>query len=197
MPNRRLFLSYFSGLGLATTVFPSVLWGTLQEQKSATVTREMLRTAAAASGLSFTDQQLDRMLGGVNQNLANYEKLRKVELDNSVAPPFYFNPVVPGMKIDRSKKPFRKSIPPRVSRPKNLEDLAFWPVTQLAEMVRTRQVKSIELTEMYLDRLKRYNPKLTCAVTITDDLAKRQASNADKEIAAGRYRGPLHGIPWG
>src|SRR5260370_21054578 len=98
MPNRRLFLSYFSGLGVAETALPSVLWGSLQEQKSATVTRDMLRTAAAASGLSFSDQQLDRMLEGVNRNLANYEKLRKVQLDNSVAPPFYFNPVVPGMK---------------------------------------------------------------------------------------------------
>ncbi|HXB19941.1 MAG TPA: amidase [Candidatus Solibacter sp.] len=197
MPNRRLFLSYFSGLGLASTVFPSVLWGKIQEQRSTTVNREMLRTSAAAAGLTFTDQQLDRMLDGVNRNLVNYEQLRKIRLDNSVAPPFYFNPVVPGMKIDRSKRPFRKSVPPRAIRPKNLEDASFWPVTQLAELVRTRQVKSIELTEMYLDRIKRYDPKLSCVVTLTEELAKRQASDADREIAAGRYRGPLHGIPWG
>jgi Asp-tRNA(Asn)/Glu-tRNA(Gln) amidotransferase A subunit family amidase len=197
MPNRRLFLSYFSSLGLAATAFPKVLWGTLQERQSATVTREMLRTAAAATGLTFTDQQLDRMLEGVNRNLVSYEKLRRVQLDNSIAPPLYFNPLVPGMKIERPNPIFRKSTPPRVTRPKNLEDAAFWPVTQLAELVRTRQVKSIELTEMYLDRIKRYNPKLTCVVTITEELAKRQASDADREIAAGRYRGPLHGIPWG
>ena len=197
MSNRRLFLSYFSGLGLATTIFPRLLWGTLQEHKAATVTKEMLRTSAAAAGLTFTDQQLDRMLEGVNRNLTTYEKLRKIQLDNSVAPPFYFNPVTPGMKIDRTKRAFRKSAPPRAARPKTLEDLAFWPVTQLAELIRTRQVKSIELTEMYLERIKRYNPKLTCVVTITEELAKRQASDADREIAAGRYRGPLHGIPRG
>jgi Asp-tRNA(Asn)/Glu-tRNA(Gln) amidotransferase A subunit family amidase len=197
MPNRRLFLSYFSGLGLATTAFPNVLWGTLQEQRSATVTKEMLRTAAAAAGLTFTDHQLEGMLEGVNRNLASYEKLRRIQLDNSVAPPFYFNPVVPGTKIERPNPIFRQGTPPRVTRPKNLEDAAFWPVTQLAELVRTRQVKSIELTEMYLDRIKRYNPKLTCVVTITEELARRQAGDADREIAAGRYRGPLHGIPWG
>jgi Asp-tRNA(Asn)/Glu-tRNA(Gln) amidotransferase A subunit family amidase len=197
MLNRRLFFSYFSGLGLATTVFPNLLWGALQDNKSAAVTKEMLRTAAAAAGLTFTDQQIDRMLDGVNRNVMVYEKLRKIQLDNSVAPPFYFNPVTPGMKIDHTRRAFRRSAPPRVARPKNLEDIAFWPVTQLAELVRTRQVKSIELTEMYLDRIKRYDPKLTCVVTITEELAKRQANDADREIAAGRYRGPLHGIPWG
>jgi Asp-tRNA(Asn)/Glu-tRNA(Gln) amidotransferase A subunit family amidase len=197
MPDRRSFLAYFSGLGLASTLFPGVLWGTLQERKSATVTKEMLRTAAATAGLVFTDQQLDRMLEGVNRNLAGYEELRKIELDNSVAPPLYFNPVVPGMKIDRAKLPFRMSTPPRVTRPGNLEDAAFWPVTQLAELIRTKQVSSVDLTKMYLDRLKRYDPKLSCVVTLTEELAMRQAHEADREIAAGRYRGPLHGIPWG
>src|SRR5437660_11744788 len=109
MPNRRLFLSYFSGLGLATTIFPSLLWAALQEHKSAIVTKEMLRTSAAAAGLTFTGQQLDQMLEGVNRNLVTYEKLRKIQLDNSVAPPFYFNPLTPGMKIDHTKRTFRKS----------------------------------------------------------------------------------------
>jgi Asp-tRNA(Asn)/Glu-tRNA(Gln) amidotransferase A subunit family amidase len=197
MPDRRSFLAYFSGLGLASTLFPGVLWGTLQERQSTTVTKEMLRTAAATAGLVFTDQQLDRMLEGVNRNLAGYEELRKIELDNGVAPPLYFNPVVPGMKIDRAKRPFRMSTPPRVTRPGNLEDAAFWSVTQLAELIRTKQVSSVDLTKMYLDRLKRYDPKLSCVVTLTEELAMRQAHEADREIAAGRYRGPLHGIPWG
>ena len=82
-------------------------------------------------------------------------------------------------------------------RPRNLEDAAFWPVTELAELVRTRQATSVELTEMYLARLQRYNPTLRCVVTVTDALARRQARDADREIAAGRYRGPLHGVPWG
>jgi Asp-tRNA(Asn)/Glu-tRNA(Gln) amidotransferase A subunit family amidase len=209
LPDRRSFLTYFSALGLSSTLFPGVLWGKLQDQKSAAsatapagtkdpaITKEMLREAAAVAGLSFTDAQLDAMLEGVNKNVSRYEGVRKVQLDNSVAPPLYFNPILPGMKIDRTKRPFRPSQPTHVARPANLEDAAFWPVTQLAELIRTKQVKSVELTKMYLARLKKYNPKLLCAVTITEDLALRQAREADREIAAGRYRGPLHGIPWG
>jgi Asp-tRNA(Asn)/Glu-tRNA(Gln) amidotransferase A subunit family amidase len=101
------------------------------------------------------------------------------------------------MKIDRTRRPFRASAPPRVQRPRNLEDVAFWPVTSLSELVRRRQVTSVELTEMYLARAKRYNPKLKCFVTITDDLALKEARQADQEIAAGKYRGPLQGIPYG
>jgi Asp-tRNA(Asn)/Glu-tRNA(Gln) amidotransferase A subunit family amidase len=196
-PNRRSFLAYFSGLGLSSTLFPGVLWGRLQEQKPPKVTKEMLREAAAVAGLDFTDQQLDSMLDGVNKNIPHFEALRKIPLDNSIAPPLYFNPILPGTKIDRTKRAMRMSEPPHVTRPKNLEDVAFWTVTQLAALVRTRQATSVELTEMYLARLKRYNPKLLCAITLTEDLGMSQAREADKEIAAGRYRGPLHGIPWG
>lgn len=196
-PDRRSFLQYFSGLGLGATLFPGVLWGKLEEQKPAQVTKEMLREAAASAGLTFTDPQLDGMLEGLNKNISHWDELRKVPLANAIAPPLYFNPIVPGMKIDRTKRPFRRSAPPRVVRPRNLEDVAFWQLTELAELIRTRQVKSVELTEMYLARLEKYNPKLLCAVTLTRDLALRQAREADREIAAGRYRGPVHGIPWG
>jgi Asp-tRNA(Asn)/Glu-tRNA(Gln) amidotransferase A subunit family amidase len=195
--NRRGFLGYFSALGLGSTLFPGVLWGRLQDQKPSRVTKQMLRDAAAVAGVEFTDHQLDMMVGGVNKNLPHWDQLRKLPLDNSVAPPLFFNPVVPGMKIDRTKRPFRRSDPPRLTRPRNLEDVAFWQVIQLAELIRTKQVTSAELTEMYLSRIKRLNPKLLCVVTVTEDLAMRQAREADKEITAGRYRGPLHGIPWG
>jgi len=197
LPNRRSFLAYFAGLGLASTVFPGMLLANIEAEKAAQVTTEMLRAAAAAAGLAFTDQQLDKMLDGVNKHLAEYKSLRQIELDNSVAPPFYFNPLVPGVKPDRVKRPLRMSAPPRVTRPRVLEDVAFWPVTQLSELIRSKQVRSVELTEMYLDRIKRYNPKLLCAVTMTEDMAMRQAREADSEITAGHYRGPLHGIPWG
>ena len=203
IPDRRSFLAYFSGLGLTSTLFPGVLWAKLetksaaQQPQPAKITNSMLREAATVAGLTFTDQQLDRMLDGVNKLLPVYADLRKVQLDNSVAPALYFNPILPGIKIDRTKRPTRASTPEQVHRPSNLEDAANWPVTQLAELIRTKQVKSVELTEMYLARMKRLNPKLLCAVTITEDLAMRQARQADQEIAAGHYRGALHGIPWG
>jgi Asp-tRNA(Asn)/Glu-tRNA(Gln) amidotransferase A subunit family amidase len=205
IPDRRSFLAYFSGLGLTSTLFPGVLWANLEKQSAsptpqqqpATITKAILREAATVAGLTFTDQQLDRMLDGVNKLLPVYADIRKAPLDNSVAPALYFNPIVPGIKIDRTKRPTRASTPAQVHRPSNLEDAAYWPVTQLAELIRTKQVKSVELTEMYLARMKRLNPKLLCAITITEDLAMRQARQADQELAAGHYRGPLHGIPWG
>lgn len=205
--DRRSFLAYFSSLGLTSTLFPGVLWArlsegrptdtTLSEAALPQLTKDMLRSAATVAGLEFTDEQLDKMLKGVTENTVKLRELRKVEIDNSVAPPLYFNPVLPGMKIDRTRRLFRASAPPSVQRPPNLEDVAFWPVTSLSELVRTRRVKSVELTEMYLARARRHNPKLKCFVTITDDLALREARQADKEIAAGKYRGPLHGIPYG
>lgn len=207
-PDRRSFIAYFSSLGLSSTLFPGVLWAKLEATKSpipspsespapSVITKPMLRDAAAVAGLAFTDDQLEVMLDGVNKLLPAYEYVRMIKLDNSVAPPLYFNPILPGTPLDRTKRPNRWSAQPSIERPKNLEDAAFWPVTRLSELIRTKQVTSVELTEMYLARLKKYNPQLLCAVTITDDLAMRQARAADEEIAAGRYRGPLHGIPWG
>jgi len=197
MSSRRDFLAYFSSLGLRSTIFPATLWSKFEEQKARSVTKEMLRDAAAVAGLVFSDQQINQMLDDVNRNLARYKALRTVLLENSVAPPLYFNPRVPGMKIDRTKRPFRASAAPKVTRPANLEEIAFWPVTHLAELLRTRQVSSAEMTRMYLSRLHRYNRQLFCAVTITDALATLQAEEADREIAQGKYRGPLHGIPYG
>src|SRR6185503_6316791 len=80
---------------------------------------------------------------------------------------------------------------------KTIDDLAFATVPQLAELIRTRKITSTELTKMYLGRLKRFGPKLLCVVTLTEDLALKQAAAADAEIKRGKYRGPLHGIPWG
>src|SRR5207342_2783681 len=87
--------------------------------------------------------------------------------------------------------------PPTVKRPANLEDVAFWPVTHLASLLERKLVTSTELTKMYLERLKRYQPKLLFYVTLTEELALKQAAAADREIAAGKYKGPLHGMPWG
>src|SRR5690348_14847487 len=150
MPDRRSFLSHFSALGLASTIFPNVLWARMEEEKSSRITKQMLSAAASVSGVTFSDHQLDHMLAGVNQHLAEYDALHQIDLDNSVAPPFYFNPLVPGTKVDRVQRPFQRSARKPASRPRSLEDVAFWPVTQLAELIRTKQVSSVELTEMYI-----------------------------------------------
>src|SRR6266404_5589124 len=193
---RRRFLDHFSGIGLGATLLPGVLWAQVQQEGAQKVTPEMLKDALALSGLSFSEEDQKAMLQGVNRNLTNYEELRNLHIPNDVAPPFYFSALVPGMKVNRTREPLRFSTP-AVKRPANLEDVAFWPVTQLAQLIKTRQATSVELTRMYLARLHKHNEKLNCVVTFLDDVAIAQAKQADADIAAGKYKGPLHGIPWG
>jgi Asp-tRNA(Asn)/Glu-tRNA(Gln) amidotransferase A subunit family amidase len=193
---RRRFLSFFSGMGLGGTLLPGVLWAQLQQEGTQRITQPMLTDALALSGLTFPEEDQRSMLQAANQNLTRYEELRKVHIPNDVAPPFYFSPLTPGMKVNRVRQPFHFSAP-RVKRPANLEDVAFFSVTQLSQLIRTRQVTSVELTQLYLARLHRYNDKLNCVVTFLDDVAMTQAKQADADIRAGKYKGPLHGIPWG
>jgi Asp-tRNA(Asn)/Glu-tRNA(Gln) amidotransferase A subunit family amidase len=195
--SRRGFIAYFAGAGLSSTLLPGVLWAQVQEAKAERITDAMLKHALAIAGLEFTDGQRAQMLAGVNQNLTRYAELREIHIDPNVAPPLYYSPLVPGTRLDRSVKPFRASAPPPLRRPADLEDVAFWPLAHLAQLLKTRQVTSVELTRMYLDRLSRFNATLNFVVTYTDELAMRQAQQADREIAAGKYRGPLHGMPWG
>ena len=194
---RRKFLAYFSGAGLTTTLFPGVLWARLQESGAESLNIGMMKETAALAGLEFTDEEYELMVDEVKKNFDHYQEMRQTSLDNSVPPPLYFNPVVPGMTFERFEREVRQSAVPTVSRPADLEEVAFWPVTQLARLIETREVSSLELTDMYLSRLERLNPVLNCVVTLTPDRARQQARQADEEIAAGRYRGPLHGIPWG
>ena len=195
--SRRRFLGYFSGIGLSSTLMPGALWAKVRESQDAKIMPEMVKAASQVAGLDFNEEELEMIFEGVNQSLERIEEIRETHLDNSVPPPLYFNPVVPGGPADRNEGSLVLSAQPAATRPSRLEDLAFWPVTQLAQLVETRQVTSSELTEMYLSRLKRYNGTLNCVVTLTERRAREQAAQADTEIAEGRYRGPLHGIPWG
>jgi Asp-tRNA(Asn)/Glu-tRNA(Gln) amidotransferase A subunit family amidase len=148
-------------------------------------------------GLKFTQKEKKMMLDRLKRNLLSYENLRKRLLENHIPPSFQFNPILPGMSFDQTSRPFCFTVEPNVSVPENFEDLAFYPVTALAQLIKNRAITSTELTKLYLSRLKKYGPKLECVITLTEDLALAQAKRADKEIAAGQYRGPLHGIPWG
>ncbi|MGH9335151.1 MAG: amidase family protein, partial [Vicinamibacteria bacterium] len=190
---RRRFLAAFAG----SSLLPGVLWARLQESGEAEVSELMLADAARIAGLDFTEEERREMVATVNKNLANYEKTRAAALPFTVVPPLYFNPVVPGAETVSPRRSFRPSAVPAVSRPGNLDELAFWPVTHLAALIESRQLSSSELTELCLERLKRYDSRLHSVITLTEELAVEQARRADEEIAAGRYRGPLHGIPWG
>ena len=137
------------------------------------------------------------MQDNLEEQLKNYEAIRKTHIANAIPPALIFNPIPRGMKFETLKKPFKKSIAPTLKLPQNLEELAFASIGQLGELVRTRKISSEQLTQMYLGRLKKYGPKLECVVTLTESLAIAQAKRADREIANGKYRCPLHGIPFG
>jgi len=201
--NRRRFIGYFSAMGLGSTLMPGALLAQAQAQTQGQdapqITAEMVKGAAKIAGLTFSDEAVKRIVEGLNRKnsfLRNYESLREMKLGNSVPPAFVFNPVLPGVKLPTEQKPF-KMTKIKVVVPKTDEDLAFLPVTHLAKLLEKREVKSIDLTKLYLERLKKYDPVLHCVVTLTEELALKQAAKADEEIKAGDYKGPLHGIPWG
>ncbi len=194
--DRRDFMSYFAGIGLGGTALPTTLWA-LAQQEEGPITKDMLADAEALAGLAFTDEEREMVVGGVNRNLRAYQSLRSVSIPNSVYPALVFDPVLPGRTPTVRQQVPRRTRRPDVRRPDNLEDVAVWSVTELGELIRTRQVSSVELTQMYLDRMKRYGPRLECCITLTEELAMRQARRADAEVAVGVYRSPLHGIPWG
>jgi Asp-tRNA(Asn)/Glu-tRNA(Gln) amidotransferase A subunit family amidase len=161
------------------------------------VTSKDIESAEKIAGLRFSRKERNLMLGNLRRNIRSYEQMREVVLENHVPPSIQFNPLLPDMIIDKVSIPFSFSTDPEIQLPENLEDLAFYPVTALAQLIRSRKITSVELTNLYLDRLKKYGPRLECVITLTDELALKQAKKADEEIGAGRYRGPLHGIPWG
>ena len=199
---RREFLAFSSwtaGLGLATTAFPRALWAQVQAAGAPRVTPAMIEQAEHLAGLAFTDAQRKQMEDGVNRTLASIDALRAEKLPNQLAPCLNFDPLPPG----RVRPPPAPRVAPKLPPPPapepftDPEELAFRPLWQLSELVRTREITSVELTEMYLARLERFAPKLLFVVTLLRDRALAQAKRADEEIAVGKWRGPLHGIPWG
>jgi len=163
------------------------------------VTKDQVAAALKLLGLEFTDAQIEMMLPGVNRSLAGFESLRKVEVPLDTEPAYSFHPGLPGRTPDRGPARFHPTVRrgPSGKTWKKVEDLAFLPVTELAPLVRARRISSTDLTKMYLARLKKHGPRLNCVITLTEELALQQAAAADQEIRRGRYRGPLHGIPWG
>jgi Asp-tRNA(Asn)/Glu-tRNA(Gln) amidotransferase A subunit family amidase len=165
--------------------------------KKPVITAAEISSAEKLFGLQFTPAERDSMINDVADNLKSYETLREVTIPNDVPPAIRFDPIPAGMEYGTRKQNLRLSSARHASVPKNFDELAFYSVRDLGELIRTRKIKSTDLTRMYIRRLKKYGPKLECVITLTEDLAMKQAKRADAEIAAGRYRGPLHGIPYG
>ncbi|MFL5467844.1 MAG: amidase [Gemmatimonadaceae bacterium] len=194
--DRRSFMAYFAGAGLTSTLFPGALWAKLAA--GAEITVETIASAEEVAGVHFEPAERELMLDGLKQQEQRIEALHKVSLPNSVSPAIVFSPLPPGKKVPMEpRRPMvRSRIAPR-NAPADLEELAFLPLTALSELIRRGRVTSMQLTQMYIARLKKFDPVLRCVISLTEDRALRQAGAADAEIARGRYRGPLHGIPWG
>lgn len=147
--------------------------------------------------LNFTDVERDSMQPGLERVIESYQKLHQMQLANDVPPAMYFDPKPNGFVVDQNQKPIRWDLPATVDLPEDLNDLAFYTVSQLSVLIKTRKVTSTQLTQLYLDRIKRFADTLQCLVTLTEQVALDQARKADEEMAAGKYRGLLHGIPYG
>jgi Asp-tRNA(Asn)/Glu-tRNA(Gln) amidotransferase A subunit family amidase len=222
---RRRFLAVCGAAGLAGTLFPGALLGLAAGEAQAqaggsgqdpgalpAITPEMIEQAAVIAGVRFTEDQRKVMVGGLTGVRRAVVAIRELELPNAVAPSVIFDPVPAGMVVETEKKAakwaetpdarklLRDSGLPLEDAPAGysaLEVFAFCTVRELGELLRTRKVTSVALTKMYLQRLKRYDAELHCVITLTEERAMRQAAAADREIAAGHWRGPLHGVPWG
>jgi Asp-tRNA(Asn)/Glu-tRNA(Gln) amidotransferase A subunit family amidase len=197
-PTRRQLMKSVAAVGVGTAVFQRALIAQAQQQPQSGVTAEMIKQAEWISGIKLSDADRERLAQGLGQTIRSFEQLRGIKLDNGVPPAVNFHPAPwqrPNGNVARGSVEATTTESPK--KPDSADDLAFLPLTSLAGLVRTKQVSSVELTKLYLERLHKYNPALNCVVSFTDELAIRQAEAADREIAAGRYRGPLHGIPWG
>src|SRR3954470_3239346 len=205
---RRRFLKAVPAAVAATVTVPAAVRA--QRGGAATPPKfgtDVLKCAEQIDGLQFTDAEEEMAVGGASRNLDSYDELRKLNIPLDTEPAVTFRPyrghtrtpsptTAPASRSpNNARLAIAKPAPGQVSAA--LDDLAFEPVTVLASLIESRRVTSTDLTSMYLDRLKRYGERLHCVVTVTEDLARAQAAAADKEIKAGKYRGPLHGIPFG
>ncbi len=190
--DRRRFLAWFGTVGAATLLAPEVL-----AQGREAVNAAAIAKAEALAGLTFTAEERALMENGVAEHLENFERLREVPLSNDVAPAFTFSPLLPGHHVPSESRPIRPTAVRNMGLPSPRSELAFLPLTHLGALLRERRITSLELTRLYLGRIRRFDPKLHAVITLTEDLALEQARRADDEIRAGKIRGPLHGIPYG
>ena len=161
-----------------------------------TLTRKDFVTGEKFLDLNFTEAEIDSMYFSVRSTVREIKKMHGYHLDNSVPMTLAHSPVLPGMHFNTIQKPVKWNFPV-INLPINKNELAFFSILQLASLIKNKKISSVELTHFFIDRLKKFGDSLQCVISLTEDIALQQAMQADKEIAAGKYRGPLHGIPYG
>ncbi len=166
-------------------------------QQTDTITKADIKTSGKLISINYTEQEIDSMYVYVRNRTREYNKRYQLKLNNSVPMSLWQSPVLPGMQFETIQKTVLWNIPSTVSMPANKNDLAFYTVMQLASLIKNKKITSVELTQFFIDRLKKWGDTLQCVISITENIAMQQAKAADAEIAKGKYRGPLHGIPYG
>ena len=160
---------------------------------------EDIKHAQKLIGLEFSPMAIDTMKSYLNRNLKGYDSMRAYtrNLSNDIAPPLYFDPLPQGFEFESQQININWGLPVKVELPKDKNDLAFYSIGQLASLLKNQKITSTELTKFFIQRIKDHDHKLLAVISLTEELALEQAAAADKEIASGNYRGPLHGIPYG
>jgi len=177
------------------TTFVCYLW--LGPKPDGEITDTDVQSAQKLIGLDLTDSEIDTLLADVRDNAEDYALMHGYTLNNEVPPALLFNPLPVGFVVDTTSISPQWDIPAEVALPINRDELAFYSIPELASLLQSQKITSTELTQLYLDRIRRFDDTLLSVITITEDLALEQARRADKEIRQGQYRGPLHGIPYG
>lgn len=177
----------------ALLIFP-FLFGNTQTRKDSL---ENINNALHLVELDFTNAELDSMLEGVNNNTSLYKTMHQYYAPNDLPYPFAFNPAPAGFKIPLNQQKINWNIPTGIAMPKNRDELAFYSITQLASLIKYKKISSVDLTRFFINRLKKWGDTLECVITLTEDLAMKEARQADEDLKKGIYRGPLHGIPYG
>ncbi|MEN0003420.1 MAG: amidase [Bacteroidota bacterium] len=181
-------------LVLATVLLGAFTYGELTKD----ISKADAKGAANVMGLEFTNTELDSLMPALTEFRNAYIKNRDQQLDNGVYPALLFNPMPAGFRLPKGKQ---GRVTMRgvgdIKMPKDRNKLAFFSVRQLAELIKTKQISSVELTQFFMDRLKKYDDKVKCVINFTEELALAQAKKADEEIGKGNYKGLLHGIPYG
>jgi Asp-tRNA(Asn)/Glu-tRNA(Gln) amidotransferase A subunit family amidase len=196
-PSRRELFTAAVALGVGSGTFQRAV---AAEAATGPVTVEMVKNAEWVAGITLTDEQRKMVSAAMTRAVVDWAGLHKVKVTNAVPPAVHFLPEVVKPQQNAREDPFQPRLgppEPEEARPKADDDLAFLTLKSLANLVRNKKLSSAELTKLTLARFKKYDPALRCVVSLTEELATRQAAEADRDIAAGKYRGPLHGIPWG
>lgn len=194
-PSRRQVLTALTGLGIGNSAFARALAVPISQQQD--VTLDMVQQAEWVAGLELSEQEREKALNDLRRFQNSINSQRSIPLTHDVAPAITFHPFpIQSARPARTGQATPRALP-TLRRPQDEDDLAFLTVTELSALIHRRQVSSVELTELYLKRLERENETLNCLVTLTPELALKQARQADRELSRGHSRGPLHGIPWG